>query len=137
MSGLYLLDTNIISGMMRLPESDAAALYRSRIQAVGDVQIATSAIVLFELKFGLQRMPSVRLQRNFDRQMARIPVLPLDSEVADAYARLRHRLESQGQPIGPRDTLIAAHALALKAVLVSADAEFTRVPGLTVENWLS
>ena len=62
-------------------------------------------------------------------------VLPLDADVVPAYARLRSLLERAGTPIGPNDMLIAAHALALGCTLVTADAEFDRVPGLRVENW--
>ena len=64
-------------------------------------------------------------------------VLPLDDIVGTHYARLRTHLEQAGTPIGANDTLIAAHALALGATLVTADAEFQRVPGLRVENWLN
>lgn len=62
--------------------------------------------------------------------------MPFDAEVAAHYANLRTVLEEAGTPIGPNDTFIAAHALALGATLVTADAEFTRVPGLKIENWL-
>ena len=68
--------------------------------------------------------------------MTSMPVLPLDDAVPAHYATIRAHLERQGTPIGPNDTLIAAHALALDATLVSANAEFARVPGLRVENWL-
>jgi tRNA(fMet)-specific endonuclease VapC len=68
--------------------------------------------------------------------MASITVEPLDQGVVAHYATVRAYLEAKGQPIGPNDTLIAAHALALGATLVTADVEFTRVPGLKVENWL-
>jgi tRNA(fMet)-specific endonuclease VapC len=57
-------------------------------------------------------------------------------DTTEHYQRIRLHLEQLGTPIGPNDTLIAAHALALGATLVSADAEFTRVPGLAFENWL-
>lgn len=68
--------------------------------------------------------------------MTWIDVLALESAVATHYAELRTLLEQSGTPIGPNDTLIAAHALALGATLVSGNAEFARVPGLQVENWL-
>ena len=62
-------------------------------------------------------------------------MLPLDADVVSAYARLRTLLERAGTLIGHNDMLIAAHALALGCTLVTADAEFDRVPGLRVENW--
>ena len=68
--------------------------------------------------------------------MASIPVKPLDNDIVAHYASIRTQLERQRTPIGPNDTLIAAHALALGATLVTADAEFSRVPGLLIENWL-
>ena len=68
--------------------------------------------------------------------MQNLVVLPLDETVGPHYAKLRAQLEQAGTPIGANDTLIAAHALALGATLVTADIEFTRVPGLQVENWL-
>lgn len=78
----------------------------------------------------------MRLQAAYDVEMARLQVLSLTDDVALHYAFLRSTLEAAGAPIGPNDALIAAHALALDAILVSADAEFLRVPGLKVENWL-
>ena len=65
-----------------------------------------------------------------------VEIVPLEPSVALHYARIRNHLAQRGQPIGPNDMLIAAHALALNAILVTADAEFLRVPGLRVENWL-
>jgi tRNA(fMet)-specific endonuclease VapC len=61
---------------------------------------------------------------------------PIGGGFAGAYARVRDTLESQGQKIGDRDTIIAAHALSLGAIVVSRNmGEFARVPGLVVENW--
>ncbi len=99
--------------------------------------MVTSVIVQCELLYGLTRKPSPRLQAGYDLQMAQLPVLDLDESVTQHYATLRAYLEQLGTPIGPNDALIAAHALALDATLVSADAEFGRVPGLKLENWLS
>jgi tRNA(fMet)-specific endonuclease VapC len=65
-----------------------------------------------------------------------VEVLALDHPVTRHYAHIRTQLEAVGTPIGGNDTLIAAHALTLGATLVTADAEFSRVPGLMVENWL-
>jgi tRNA(fMet)-specific endonuclease VapC len=68
--------------------------------------------------------------------MNQLPVMPLDESVGPHYARIRAHLEKAGTPIGANDTLIAAHALALGATLITADAEFSRVPDLALENWL-
>ena len=90
-----------------------------------------------ELEFGLVRKPNERLQRAYDRIVPLLDVLPLTSEISIHYGTLRAQLESIGKPIGPNDALIAAHALAINATLVSADTEFLRVPSLKVENWLT
>lgn len=77
----------------------------------------------------------MKVRKPFRLVMQRLPVLALDEQVSPHYARIRTALEQAGTPIGPNDALIAAHALALDCTLVTADAEFDRVPGLRVENW--
>ena len=69
--------------------------------------------------------------------MERLPVLAFDMPADAEYAAIRTELEAAGEPIGPNDTLIAAHAYALGLTLVTADAGFTRIRGLPVENWLA
>ncbi|NDP37522.1 MAG: type II toxin-antitoxin system VapC family toxin [Rhodoferax sp.] len=133
----YLLDTNVISHLMAKPEGVVAQRYAARLLADQPCQMITSVVVQCELLFGLTKKPSPRLQAAYDIQMASMSVLPLDDTVPAHYATIRAHLERQGTPIGPNDTLIAAHALALDATLVSGDAEFARVPGLRVENWLT
>lgn len=134
---LYLLDTNIISHIMRDPNGSAAQAMRARLQALGPCQLATSTVVQCELLFGLQKRPSPRMRGQYEIAMRPLLLLALDESVAPVYATLRSHLERAGTPIGPNDTLIAAHAMALGATLVSADAEFARVPGLKLENWLN
>jgi tRNA(fMet)-specific endonuclease VapC len=133
---LYLLDTNIISYIMRNARGTVAQQYRSRLQSNPLCKMVTSVVVQCELAYGLTRRPSPRYQTAYDLQMQQLIVLPLDADVVSYYATIRTQLERQGTPIGPNDTLIAAHALSLNATLVSADAEYSRVPGLRVENWL-
>ncbi len=131
-----LLDTNIISTLMRDPHgAPSRQLDRARAQ-VADLRVVTSVVVDGELRFGLARRASAKLQGAYANVMQIIEVLPLPPEAAEPYAALRAQLEAQGQPIGPNDALIAAHALALGATLISGDDEFARVPGLKVENWL-
>ncbi len=132
----YLLDTDIVSAMMVNPDGVAAQRATQRMADPAMPQLCTSVVVQCELAFGLEKRPSARLRKALDVQLGALIVLPLDEEVAAHYASLRSRLEALGQPIGPNDMLKAAHALALDATLVSADAEFLRVPGLRVENWL-
>lgn len=129
------LDTNIISHFMR----DATGIAAARVMNAQDAgrRVMTSIVVQCELEFGLSKRPSRRLELAYAEVMQRIDVLPLDSTVVRHYAAVRNALERQGTPIGPNDTLIAAHALSIDAVLVTDnDDEFLRVPGLQIENWL-
>ena len=134
---IYLLDTNIISALMKDRTGAITANVRAWAQRLPDCRLVTSAVVQYELLFGLARHGTSRLQTAYDIQMNKLPVLPLDEAVGQYYARIRAHLEKAGTPIGANDTLIAAHALALGATLVTADTEFSRVPDLALENWLS
>ncbi len=132
---LLLLDTNIISSLMRDAEGPAAL----RLIGATDTgqKIMTSVIVQCELEFGLAKRPSARLTQAYGSVMRRIEIAPLDHHAAAHYAQLRQHLEQAGTPIGSNDTLIAAHALALGAIMVTDnETEFRRIPGLAVENWL-
>lgn len=133
---VYLLDTNIVSHMMREPAGPVTRRFATVAAMDLTQSIVTSTVVLCELQFGLQRRPNPRLSAALDRILTAVEVLALNADIASHYAQLRASLEHQGTPIGPNDTLIAAHALAVSATLVTADAEFSRVPGLTIENWL-
>lgn len=133
---IYLLDTNIISNMMREPAGRATQRFAEIARRDLGQGVVTSTVVLCELQFGLRRIPNPRLSAALDRILTGVNVIALDADVVPHYAQIRTSLEAQGQPIGPNDTLIAAHTLALGATLVSADAEFARVPGLKLENWL-
>ena len=135
MSALFL-DTNIISDMMRDLQGRAATRAKQASIHRGDEALFTSTVVQCELEYGLARKPSPRLQLAYQTVMDSIEVLPLDHTVSAHYANLRTHLEQAGTPIGGNDMLIAAHALSLGATLVTADAEFSRVPGLMLENWL-
>ena len=129
---LYMLDTNIVSDMIRRPSGPAA----KRFNRVGQANTAISIIVAAELRFGLLQGASPELSRKVILLLERLAMLPLEPP-ALLYAEIRTALEQAGTPIGHTDMLIAAHALALGAMLVTAnEAEFSRVPGLTIENWL-
>lgn len=133
---LYLLDTNIMSDMMRNPEGMAAQRFRKVLTKDDPGTLCTSVIVQCELLFGLRRRTHPRWQTHYQLLLGSVTVMPLDPEVAAHYAPMRTLLEQAGIPMGANDTLITAHALALGATLVTADAEFSRVPGLKLENWL-
>ena len=131
-----LLDTNIISDMMRNLDGAAAQRARQACQTRGAQTLCTSIVVQCELEFGLARKKNARLDVAYSAVMESVEVMPMDSGVARHYASLRTQLENAGQPMGANDLMIAAHALALNAILVTADAAFEHVPGLKIENWL-
>ena len=126
-----MLDTNIASDLIRNPASAAARRARAEAGTVG-----LSIIVAAELRYGGERKRSAQLARRIDEFLAELPVLPFASPADRHYGRIRAELESRGRPVGPNDLLIAAHALALDSILVTANlSEFQRVPGLPIENW--
>jgi len=130
---LYLLDTNAVSNLADAPSGPIA----QQIARVGVENVVTSIIVNGEIEFGLELKQSKRLRAQMERVFSVLPVLPLDQPADRRYGVLRAELKRRGRPIGPNDLLIAAHALALGATLVTANVgEFSRVPGLKVENWL-
>ena len=129
----YLLETNIISNLARQPQGNVA----QRIQEVGVKQIAISIIVACEVRFGVAKSGSTRLAERLDLILGEIEQLPFAPPADVHYAEIRWQLERTGKPIGRNDLLIAAHARALGFVLVTDnEQELTRVPQLTVENWL-
>ena len=129
-----MLDTNIISDLIRHPQGKAAR----RIARAGDDNICTSIIVAAELRYGCAKSGSIRLLKAVEDLLGEIAVLPFDVPADTDYGRIRTELEAAGKPIGGNDLLIAAHARAVGATIVTANAdEFKRVPGLTVENWLA
>ncbi len=129
----FMLDTNIISDMIRNPSGKAA----SAAAREGDGALCTSIVVASELRYGCARKGSARLLAKVEELLAEIPVLPLDVPVDAEYGALRAELEARGQPIGHNDLFIAAHACALGTTLVTANTgEFSRIKGLQVENWL-
>jgi tRNA(fMet)-specific endonuclease VapC len=130
---MYLLDTNMISDLVKNPLGQVM----KRIKKVDAKNICTSVIVTGEVLFGLEDRGGHRLKKNIEDVLASIPILPLQAPADQHYGRIRADFKRQGKPIGPNDLWIAAHALALGAVLVTAnEKEFSRVPGLKIENWL-
>ena len=129
----YLLDTNIISDLMRNRMGRCAA----RLAEAGSENVCTSIVVACELRYGVAKKRSVELSRRLQEVLGAIDVLALEPPAGMAYAQQRAKLEAQGTPIGSNDLLIAAHALAVGATLVTDnDKEFARIAGLQVENWL-
>ena len=132
---MWMLDTNICSYVLRRHPLTVKA----RFDQVGPDQLAISTVVLAELLFGAVQHPikGAEIRQDIDDMVRRLVVMPWSAQAADEYSRLRAFLQRQGTPIGNMDLLIAAHALAENAVLVTNNLrEFGRVPGLRLENWM-
>jgi tRNA(fMet)-specific endonuclease VapC len=134
----YLLDTNILSDLLKNPQGKVA----QKISALSSEErdsLATSIIVAAELRYGVAKSGSSILAGRVDQLLEAIEILPLEAKADQHYGRIRAQLEKMGTPIGGNDLLIAAHVLAIDAdaALVTDNVrEFKRVKGLRVENWL-
>lgn len=133
MTARYLLDTNIVSELVLRPHGMVA----EKIAHVGERNVCTSIVVAGELRFGAVKRGSDQLTRQLETILSALEILPLEEPADRHYADVRNHLQKQGTIIGPNDLLIAAHALSLEMVVVTAnEREFSRVPSLSVENWL-
>lgn len=129
----YLLDTNIISDLVRNPQGRAA----QRVALVGDSNVCTSIIVAAELWYGAIKKDAPRLTKQLEAVLGVLEILPLAISVDREYGRLRARLERDGEPIGGNDLLIAAQSVVLGLTLVTDNQrEFARIAELSCENWL-
>ena len=130
----YLLDTSTVSFLIR---QRSPALER-RLKRIAAERVALSVVTEMEIRFGLARNPGLRIADLVESFLAGMTILPLTSDVAPVYGRIRATLEAKGTPIGPHDLMIAAHAVARKLTLVSGNLrEFRRVPGLACVDWTS
>jgi len=129
---MYMLDTNVLSAIGRDPEGLLA-----RRLAVVDAEVSVSSIVLGEIVYGVENNPAAQSSGRTLAAVNLLNVAPFDAAAAMAYGRIRAELRRAGTPIGANDMLIAAHAVALDATLVTDNVkEFSRVPGLKLENWM-
>jgi tRNA(fMet)-specific endonuclease VapC len=129
----YLLDTNILSDLVRNPQGRIA----DRIRSVGEDAVCTSIIAAAELRFGAAKRQSQRLTTNVRVVLSGLDIVAFEAPADIIYAELRTRLESQGTPIGANDLLIAAHSLSIACTLITDnEREFRRVEGLLFDNWL-
>lgn len=128
-----LLDTDTCIAIMNRDER-----VRPRLELSVPSQVRMSAITLAELRYGVARSDSGRrATANLRILQSKVATVPFDEAATLEYGALRKQLEGRGTPIGPLDTLIAAHALSLGWVLVTHNTrEFRRVPGLKVQDWL-
>lgn len=129
---IYLLDTDICIYVINARPAKVLARFRQeRLGAIG-----ISSVTAAELAYGVTKSGSERNRRALEMFLAPLEILPFDASAIWQYGELRTELERRGQPIGTLDTMIAAHALALNTVMVTNNIrEFSRVPGLRLENW--
>jgi tRNA(fMet)-specific endonuclease VapC len=127
----YLLDTDSVSFALR-GHGEVGA----RLQARRPSDLCMSAITLAELRYGADRKGSRKLHALIDTFAAALEVASFDEAAAAEYGRIGSMLAERGTPIGEFDVLIAAHAVALRCTLVTNNVrQFSKVPGLSVENW--
>jgi tRNA(fMet)-specific endonuclease VapC len=128
----YLLDTSIVSDLVRHPQGRIAG----HIRKVGETQVCTSIIVAAELRYGAAKKGSQRLTAQLETVLGALDVLPFETPADAIYGQIRTRLEQIGKPIGGNDLLIAAQAVALGCTIVTDnEGEFARIDGLPRENW--
>jgi tRNA(fMet)-specific endonuclease VapC len=129
----YLLDTNVVSDLVRHPQGRIS----EHIREVGEGQICTSIIVAAELSYRATKKGSPRLATQLEAVLGALEVVPFEAPADTAYGLIRTRLEQIGRPIGGNDLLIAAQAVALGHTIVTDnEEEFARIDGLLRENWL-
>jgi tRNA(fMet)-specific endonuclease VapC len=130
----WMLDTNTLSDLIRNPQG---ALVR-RLSSIEPDAVATSIVVACELRFGARRKGSDALTSRVEQLLGALTVLPFDEPADQHYADIRTALERAGTPIGSHDLFIAAHARSRGMTLVTHNTrEFERVPGLSVEDWMT
>jgi len=127
---IFMLDTNTVGFLVR---GRPAVVARA---VATDGTLCVSAVTRGEVAFGLSRRPaSTALKTAISELWDRVDTLPWDSTVADCYGALRATMERKGKPLSAFDMMIAAHALAVGAVLVTNDSSFVAVDGLALEDW--
>jgi len=128
----YLLDTNIASYIIK----GTSPTVRRRLNQVAMAQLSISAVTEGELLYGVARLPEAAgLRKVVEQFLLRVRIHPWDSGAAQRYGAIRAALEKAGQPMGNLDIMIAAHAVALGAVLVTNDHAFWRIKTLSIEDW--
>ena len=130
----WMLDTNTLSDLIRNPRG----MLVQRLSATDPDALCTSIVVACELRFGARRKGSQVLTQRVEQLLDTLTVLTLDGPADEHYADIRAELERAGTPIGSHDLFIAAHARSRDMTLITHNMrEFTRVPGLRVEDWLA
>ena len=129
----YMLDTNIASHVIKgdIPE------IRERLVSVPMHNVVISSVTQAELLYGLAKRSYPKgLSVRVHEFLIRVDILPWNHDAATVYGDLRARCEAAGITLSPLDMMIAAHASAADAILVTRDKAFSRIPeGLRIENW--
>lgn len=130
----HLLDTNVCSYLMRARPPQVLR----RLDGLGPERVAVSVVTAVELREGAERSKAPKRYRAaVSAFLDEVPVLALSAEVAPVAGRIRAELRAKGKPIGDLDSLIAAHAVALRLVLVTHNTrEFARIAELQLEDWV-
>lgn len=131
---MYMLDTNICIYILK--KKPLAVL--DKFKSVDPGQLCLSVITLAELAYGVEKSTQkAKNQKIVHAFTDNVLIHPWDGQAATHYAATRCFLEKNGNPIGPLDLMIAAHAMSIGATVVTNNLrEFTRIPTLKVENWL-
>jgi tRNA(fMet)-specific endonuclease VapC len=128
---LYLLDTDTVSYALR-GQGDVVTNIRGHRPS----DLCISAISVAELRFGAESRGSKKLHRALDGFLHGIATVAFDQRAANSFGSIAALLEARGEPIGPLDTMIAAHAISIGATMVTNNTKhFSRVPDLLIENW--
>lgn len=129
---MYVLDTNAVAYFFR-----GEGRVSERLLATPPREIAIPAIVTYELRYGVARVPKAkRLAEQLETLLSWVTILPFDDSVSQVAAKIRVELDRSGKPIGPLDVLIAATSLAVSGTLITRNvSEFSRVPELQLEDW--
>jgi tRNA(fMet)-specific endonuclease VapC len=129
----YLLDTNTVVRFL----NGRAPNVRVKINAVAPADLAVSAVVIAELRYGAAKSQDpVKARAVQDQLLNLIGFVPFDRQAAESYGQIRAELEKKGTPIGANDLLIGATALASGLILVTHNTrEFNRISGLQIEDW--
>ncbi len=129
----YLLDTNIVSDLIRNPSGSVARRFRQ----LGEAKVCTSIIVSAELRYGVAKKQSPRLAAQVEAVLGALEILPFEAPADVIYGLLRAKLESAGKVISGNDLLIAAQGLSLGYTIVTDnEKEFAQIKDLARENWL-
>jgi tRNA(fMet)-specific endonuclease VapC len=130
----YLWVTHIISHLIRNPQGTIL----EHLESIDPDTVCTSIVVASEIEFGLNKNASEKMNKQAHLILSMMYILPPETPVDKHYGDIRAYLHQRGMPIGGNDLFIAAHSRALGLILVTVNTrEFSGVPGLTIENWLS